>query len=229
MKNFQNDFSSDEILMLLKNSSSLSYLKGMKRFGIDTSLTKPLGVSIPKLRKIAKIIGKNHKLAIKLWNTKIHEARLLASFIDDYKCVTENQMEKWSYEFSSWDICDAVCGNFFYKTPFAIEKAKELSQRKNEFEKRAGFVLMAELAIHNKQLSDNIFIEFFLLIISESYDERNFVKKSINWSLRQIGKRNAYLKEKALLVSKELKNSNFKSARWIGSDAFRELNQYNFD
>ena len=163
-----------------------------------------LGISIPHLRKTAKEIGKDHKLASELWNSGIHEVRILATMIDDPTKVTKSQMNKWVKDFNSWDLCDQCCNNLFGKTPFAIEKSFEWVERKEEFVRRAGFVLMAVLAVHNKKMSDEEFIAYFPIIEQHSVDERNFVKKAVNWALRQIGKRNINLNKEAILLCKKL-------------------------
>ncbi len=193
----------------------------MGRYGINVE--NAYGVSIPALRKMAKEIGKNHDLALELWDTGVHEARLLAGFISDYKNITEKQMESWVSEFDSWDICDQVCSNLFDKTEFAYDKAVEWSARKEEFVKRAGFVLMAALSVHDKKAKDNVFIKFLPIIRRESTDERNFVKKAVNWALRQIGKRNSSLNKKAIKVGEEILKFDSKTAKWIARDALKEL------
>lgn len=172
---------------------------------------------------MAKKIRKNHELAQKLWASKIHEARLLVGFIDDPKQVTEKQMESWVNDFDSWDVCDQVCMNLFDKNPLAYSKAVEWAGRKEEFIKRAGFALMAVLAFHDKKASDKEFEKFFPIITKGSTDERNFVKKAVNWALRQIGKRSLYLNKKAVAAAKEIQKIESKSARWIAADAIREL------
>jgi len=196
-------------------------VEGMKRFGIRGE--KIYGVSIPYLRSMAKELGKNHELALQLWNSKIHEARLLSGFIDDFKKVDEKQMEEWVKDFDSWDICDQVCSNLFDKTEFAWKKAVEWSKKKEEFVKRAGFVMMATLAVHDKKASDKDFEKFFPIIIRESDDERNFVRKAVNWALRQIGKRNEKLNKRAIDTAKKISKMNSKTAKWIAGDALREL------
>ncbi|MBI4059351.1 DNA alkylation repair protein [Candidatus Microgenomates bacterium] len=193
----------------------------MARFGVNPQNT--LGINIPYLRKLAKEIGKNHNLALELWESKIHEARILAAFIDDPKLVTSKQMDIWVSEFDSWDVCDQVCSNLFDKTPFAYEKIGIWCKKKEEFVRRAGFVMMAVLAVHDKSLSNDRFKNFFLLIKKYSTDERNFVKKAVNWALRQIGKRNKILLKEALECAREIKSLDSKSAKWIASDAIREL------
>ena len=210
-----------EIIKKLKSLANPKNVEGMARFGINPNNT--LGISVYVVRNIAKKIGKNHKLAKQLWDSKIHEARLLAGFIDIPEKVTEKQMEGWVKDFDSWDICDQLCGNLFDKTPFAYKKTFEWSKRKEEFVKRAGFVLMASLSVHDKKAEDKKFEKFFPLIKKHSIDERNFVRKAINWALRQTGKRNINLNKKAIKIAKEIKKTDSKSAKWIASDALREL------
>ncbi|MFB0494287.1 3-methyladenine DNA glycosylase AlkD [Mucilaginibacter sp. OAE612] len=209
------------LLEQLKEKADAAYLKGMARFGIDSS--QALGVKLPEIRKLAKVIKKDHELALALWDTQIHEARLLASMIADPKQVTPELMDSWTSDFYSWDICDQVCGNLFDRTPFAIDKAVEYSSHEQEFVKRAGFVLMAEYAVHNKTAPDEIFIDLFPIMEREAWDNRNFVKKAINWALRQIGKRNNILKVKAINTAQNIYGQPSKSAKWIAKNALDEL------
>jgi 3-methyladenine DNA glycosylase AlkD len=211
----------EEILKQLKSLSDPKAVAGMARFGINPKDT--YGVSIPVLRKMAKQIGRNHLVAQKLWTSCIHEARILAGMIDPPEEVTEDQMEKWVKDFDSWDVCDQVCSNLFDKTKFAHKKAIEWSKRREEFVKRAGFVLMAALAVHDKEAGDKEFLKFLPIIKSEATDERNFVKKAVNWALRQIGKRNLSLNGVAIKTTKEIQKIDSKAAKWIASDALREL------
>ena len=211
----------NDIIGKLKSLSDPEAVKGMARFGINPENT--YGVSIPNLRKIAKETGANHALAQQLWASGIHEARLLASFIDEPGMVTEVQMESWVKDFDSWDVCDQCCSNLFDKTKFAHRKADEWSKREEEFIKRAGFVLMAALAVHDKKAEDEDFLKFLPIIKRESTDSRNFVKKAVNWALRQIGKRNLNLNKMAAKTAEEIQQIDSKSARWIASDAIREL------
>lgn len=211
----------DEVIALLKQKSSPAYLEGMKRFAIEN--TNALGIPIPELRKLTRVIKKDHALALELWETGLHEARILASMIDDSSLVTRKQINDWVNDFNSWDICDQVCGNLFDRTPFAIEKALAFSSDNQEFIKRAGFVLMAEYAVHNKSADDKIFINFLQIIEREAWDNRNFVKKAINWALRQIGKRNRILKIAAIETAYRILFQESKSAKWIASDALKEL------
>lgn len=212
---------SKEIIIYLKKHSNPKNRKGMARFGINPKYA--LGVRIPLLRNLAKKIDKNHNLAQKLWKTRIHEARILASMIDETEKVGEKQMNAWVKEFNSWDLCDQCCMNLFDKMPVAWKKAAEWAKKEEEFVRRAGFALMAALAFHNKKAEDKNFIRFFPAIKKHSIDERNFVRKAVNWALRQIGKRNNNLQKKAISLAKEIQKINSKSAKWIASDAIREL------
>jgi 3-methyladenine DNA glycosylase AlkD len=210
-----------QILEKLCDLSNPENAKGMAKFGINPENT--LGISIPVLRKMAKETGKNHILANDLWLTGIHEARILACFIDDPKKVTEQQMETWVKDFDSWDVCDQCCMNCFDKTHYAVAKALEWSSREETFVKRAGFAIMASMAFHDKKAGDDIFIPFLAAIKKESIDDRNFVKKSANWALRQIGKRNKNLNKLAIAAAREIQLIDSKAARWIAADALKEL------
>lgn len=211
----------NDVLSLLKKHGSRSAIGQMKHFGIESP--KAFGVNAPTLRKLAKQIGTDHRLALSLWKTGYHEARVLASFIADPEKVTERLMEEWVNDFDSWAVCDACCGELFDYTPFAIDKALEWSKRKKEYVKRAGFVMMAELAVHRKELDDSLFSSFFPVIERESTDGRNFVKKAVNWALRQIGKRNPSLNKQAMKVAMKLSGQNDSTSRWIGTDAIKDL------
>ena len=193
----------------------------MARFGIQSS--NSFGVSVPKLRTLAREVGRDHPLALKLWETGLHDARLLATMIDDPRQVTVDQMDKWVRDFDSWDVVDGSCGNLFDKTSFAMAKVKEWCKREEEFVKRAGFVLMAELAVHDKEAKDKVFLDFLPLIIGGASDKRNFVKKAVNWSLRQIGKRNLKLNEAAVSTALKIQKIESGAAKWVASDALREL------
>jgi len=211
------------VIARLRNCSNPKDKEGMAKFGINPKYA--LGVRIPVLRKLAKEIGIDHELAKTLWNTKIHEARILASMIEDVEKVTEKQMDSWVKEFNSWDLYDQCCMNLFWKTPFAFKKAIEWSKKEQEFVKRAGFALMAVLAWKDKKRSDKDFIKFLNIIKNQSTDNRNFVKKAMNWALRQIGKRNKYLEKEAIKTAKEIQKMDSQSAKWIASDALRELSR----
>jgi len=209
------------IIEKLKSLSDPKAAEGMARYGINTKTA--YGVSIPNLRKIAKNSGKNHALARELWHSGIHEARILASMIDEPALVTAEQMNLWVEDFDSWDICDQCCNNLFYKTPFAYQKAFEWSSGKSEFVKRAGFVMIAVLAVHDKRSGDDKFEKCLPVIKRESADDRVYVKKAVNWALRQIGKRSMSLNKKAVDTANEILKINSKTTKWIASDAIREL------
>ncbi len=210
-----------EILNQLQDLSNPQAVAGMARFGINPHNT--YGVSVVNLRRMAKQIGHDHRLAQQLWASGIHEARILASLVDIPASVGEAQMERWVKDFDSWDVCDQCCSNLFDKTKFAYHKAVGWSKHKEEFAKRAGFVLMATLAVHDREAKNEAFQRFLPIIKRECTDERNFVKKAVNWALRQIGKRNLYLNQMAIRTAKEIKAIESPAARWIGADALREL------
>ena len=212
---------SEHIIANLQQHANPQNVEGMARFGIRPA--QVLGISIPTLRKMAKEIGRNHALALELWASGIHEARILASMIDEFRLVTPQQMDAWVNDFDSWDVCDQVCGNLFDKTPYAYQKAVEWCQQEKEFVRRAGFVMMAELAVHDKKARDEAFLQFFPLIKHYADDERNFVKKAVNWALRQIGKRNSHLRTLALECAYDIQNMDSKTAQWVAKDAIREL------
>jgi len=214
-----------EIIERLASLENPANVAGMARFGIITK--KAFGVSAPELKLLAKEIKKStenhHALALELWKTEIHEARIIAYLIDNPKEVTEQEMESWVKDFDNWAICDSTCGTLFFKTPFAYEKAIAWSEREEEFVKRAGIVLMAWLAVHDKKADDAKTARFLPVLEKQSDDERNFVKKAVNWSLRQIGKRNLNLNKLAVETAERIKQRNTKAARWIGATALREL------
>jgi len=210
-----------EVLARLRSMARPGGREGMARFGINPD--RALGVRIPDLRTLAREIGTDHPLALRLWRTGVHEARILAGMIDDPARVTERQMESWARSFDSWDLCDQVCMNLFDKAPLAWSKAAEWAGRDEEFVKRAGFALMACLAVHDKGAGDEAFRRFLPSIEREAGDDRNFVKKAVNWALRQIGKRNGRLRRDVLRVARRLAEADSRAARWVGRDALREL------
>jgi 3-methyladenine DNA glycosylase AlkD len=211
----------DEVIALLKSQYNPKNVEGMKRFGITGK--NALGLAKPQLEAIARKVGRDHVPAQRLWDSGIHEARGLAIMIDESSQVTKEQMERWVNDFDSWDTCDDCCGRLFDRTPFAYEKALEWSGREEEFVKRAGYALMAELAVHDKKTEDEKLLQFLPAIKRGSTDERNFVRKAVNWALRQIGKRNLTLNGRAVKMAEEIARIDSKSARWIASDALREL------
>jgi len=209
------------VLDKLQSKARPEQLEGMAKYGM--TVEQRLGVSVPDMRKLAKELGKDHKLALDLWRTGIAEARIVAGMIDDPAKLTEEQMEDWVKGINSWDVCDQVCMNLFEKNQLAWKKIVDWSERKEEFVKRTAFSLIACLAWHDKEASDAEFIELLPVIIRGSTDERNFVKKAVNWALRNIGKRNLKLNEAAINTAKEIKQLESKAARWVASDTLREL------
>jgi 3-methyladenine DNA glycosylase AlkD len=211
----------NEIIQRLKSLSDPEAVKGMARFGINPENT--YGVSIPNLRRIAKEAGKDHALAQELWASGIHEAKILASMVDEPKAVTEEQLEAWVKDFDSWDVCDQVCMNLFDSVPLAWQKIRDWSQREEEFVKRAAYTLIACLAWHDKEAGDDKFVALLPVIVKGATDERNFVKKAVNWALRHIGKRNPSLNKVAIKTAEEIQKIDSWAARWIAADALREL------
>jgi 3-methyladenine DNA glycosylase AlkD len=211
----------EEVLERLKSMARPDQLEGMAKYGIVVE--QRLGVSVPNLRRMAKELGQNHKLALELWKTGIAEARLVAAMTDDPEKLTEGQMEDWVKDINSWDVCDQVCMNLFEKVPLAWKKIIDWSEREEEFVKRAAFALIACLAWHDKKAEDEKFIKLFPVIIRGATDERNFVKKAVNWALRNIGKRNLDLNKDAINTAREIQQIDSKAARWIASDTIREL------
>ena len=216
----------DAVIKRMKSMKNPANVKGMARFGISSKDT--LGIPMPVIRQLAREIRKDHPLALRLWDSGIHEARILAALVADPKMVTPGMMNRWVKDFDSWDVCDQCCFNLFDKTSFAYSKAEEWSIRKEEFVKRAAFALMAGLAVHDKKATDKNFKKFLTIIKRSADDSRNFVKKAVNWALRQIGKRNAILHREALRTAKEIAKQDSSSARWIAADAIRELENRRF-
>jgi 3-methyladenine DNA glycosylase AlkD len=193
----------------------------MARFGIRAKIV--YGVAKPKMDQLARRIGRDHELALELWKTGVHDARILAGMIDVTASVTPAQMEHWVADFDNWDICDGTCCHLLAYATGAWKKAVSWSRRKPEFEKRAGFALMAYLAVHDKKAQDAQFLRLLPLIRQEAGDERNFVRKAVNWALRQIGKRNLRLNRAAIRVAVQIRQQDSRPARWIAADALREL------
>ena len=211
----------ESALTWLKRHATKRTLEGMARYGLPSD--NALGVSVADIRLLAKRLGKNHELAAALWKTGVYEARMLTSFVDEPDRVTAAQMDRWCRDFDNWGICDTVCFHLFDRTPFAWEKARQWSTSPREFVKRAGFALMASLVVHDKAAPGPRFLAFLPLIEQGAQDERNFVKKAVNWALRCIGKRDLALNAAAIAVSKRLSQSKEASCRWVGKDALREL------
>ena len=219
--NSTKSMSYEEIIQILEENADPDALVGMARAGITPE--QAYGVKIPILRKIAKKTGRNSELAKKLWGKNTRETRILACMIENPQTITEVQAEEWVVEFDYWEICDQCIMNLFDRTEFTVKKIYEWTQREEEYVKRAGFALIARVAWSNKTKSDEEILEFLPLIIREANDERNIVKKAINWALRQIGKRNLFLNKEAIKTAEEIMEMESKNAKWIASDAIREL------
>jgi 3-methyladenine DNA glycosylase AlkD len=210
-----------EILAGLRARANPANVAGMARYGINPRGT--LGVTVRELRSLARQIGRDHALALELWESGIHEARILATIIDDPARVTRRQMNAWARDFDSWDVCDHGCHNLFRYTPHAWTMAVKWAASPHEFVRRAGFSLIAALAWEDKTARDRDFIALFPLIAAAATDERNMVKKAVNWALRAIGKRNPSLRRRAIAAASKIHAIDSRAARWIASDALREL------
>jgi 3-methyladenine DNA glycosylase AlkD len=217
----------DALLAELRSQRNERNIAGARKFGIN-SRSEMLGLSAPTLRGIARRYRRNHALALELWDSGIHDARALATLVDDPKQVTAAQMERWARDFDNWAVTDATAF-LFDRTPHAITKAMAWSRRRHEFTKRAGFSIMAGMAVHRKELPDEVFLQFLPVIAREADDERNFVRKAVNWALRQIGKRNPRLCRAAMAEARRIRKIDSPAARWIASDALRELQRQRFD
>jgi 3-methyladenine DNA glycosylase AlkD len=205
----------------LRRFSEKRNIEGMARFGIRAK--KVLGVSKPRIDELARKIGRNHALALRLWETGIHDARIMAGMIAEKERVTAALMDRWVKHFDSWDICDGTCCHLFVFAEPAWTRAFAWSTRKEEFQKRAGFALAAYLAVHDKTAPNAVFQKYLQVIEREAEDDRNFVRKAVNWALRNIGKRNIKLNREAIRVAKKLRRRDSRAARWIAADALREL------
>jgi 3-methyladenine DNA glycosylase AlkD len=211
-----------EILQVLASRPDPQAVAGMARFGIVAKKVHG-GWTIPALKKLAREIGHHHTLAQELWASEVFEARVLATLIDEPAKVTKRQMNQWAKDFDNWAICDGACINLFRYTRFARQMCVEWSGRPQEFVKRAAFALMAGLTVVDKAASDETFLQFLPLIKRAAMDDRNMVMKGVNWALRQIGKRNARLNRAALVAAHEIYRLDSRAARWIATDARREL------
>lgn len=211
----------ERLIEELRAHANPANVAGMARYGINTE--GALGVPIPILRRMAKEAGRDHALAESLWNSGIHEARILATLVDDPARVTSRQMDRWARDFDSWDVCDQACQNLFRYTPMAFAKAGLWARARHEFVRRAGFALMAGLAVKRDDVTDEQLAAFLPLIAEAASDDRNMVRKAVNWALRNIGKRNRRLHRMALAAAEEIRGQDSKSARWIAADALREL------
>jgi 3-methyladenine DNA glycosylase AlkD len=210
-----------EILREMRSLADPSRLKGMARFGIDTS--SALGLSVPELRTIARRLGKDQALAEQLWVSGIHEARTLASMVADPHAITRSAMDRWVRDFDSWDVCDACCCDLFDRTPFVWQKIPKWAASNREYVRRAAFSTLACAAVHDKTAADQRFLDGLVLVEQYAFDDRNFVRKAVNWALRNIGKRNARLLPAAVACAKRVRAQDSKAARWIAADALREF------
>jgi 3-methyladenine DNA glycosylase AlkD len=211
----------ETIMRRLRSLADTKSVEGMRRVGISPDAA--LGVKIPHLRALARQIGKDHALALRLWDMRLRETMILASMIARPDEATDELMDRWAADFYDWEVTDQTCMNLFEKTPFAAGKALAWSERPEEFVRRAGFVLMARLAVSDKRAPDGFFLSFFPAIARGAVDNRPGVKKAVNWAVRQIGKRNRSLNERAIGLAEEIARIDAGSARWIASDAIREL------
>ncbi len=209
------------VLRELKRLGERRNIEGMARFGIVAK--NVYGVSKPRLDRLAQKIGRNHSLGLELWETGNHDARILAGMVAERKLVTGKQMERWVRDFDNWDVCDGTCCHLFVFAMPAWQKARSWSRRKKEFEKRAGFALAAFLACHDKNAADAEFRKYLEVIEREAWDERNFVRKAVNWALRNIGKRNLALNRAAIRSARRIAMQGSRAARWIAADALQEL------
>ncbi|CAN5785257.1 DNA alkylation repair protein [soil metagenome] len=211
----------EQVMGELRGMAEPSNLPGQARFGIDISSS--LGISMTRLRPLARRIGKDHELALALWSSRVREARILVSLVDDPKQVTMQQMDSWAAEFTSWEVVDACCCNLFDRTEHRYVKAQEWAGAEPEFVKRAGFSLIAGIAVHDHKAADEQFQALLALIQRESCDRRNFVRKAVNWALRQIGKRNPALNQAAITTAEQIAGMDCPGAGWVASDALKEL------
>lgn len=209
------------VVSSLKRLGTKGTRDGMARYAIPSD--NAFGVTVGEIRQLGKRLGHNHELALGLWQTGFYEARMLAAFVDDPESVTPAQMDRWCKDFDNWAICDTVCFHLFDKTPHAFRKVAHWADRRNEFEKRAAFALLASLGVHDKEASDDEFARCLPLIERASTDERNFVKKGVSWALRVVGRRSRELNEASVKLSEKLAKSDNAAARWIGKDALKEL------
>lgn len=210
-----------EVIAHLESISDRSRLEGMSRYGIEVE--HAIGVSMPKMRAYAKTIGRDHHLAMDLWDSGVHEARIMASLLADPQLLTEEEMERWVRDLDSWDLCDQCCSNLFRRSPHAFRKALEWSGREEEFQKRAGFATMAALAVHGKGMSERDLQLLLEAVVRESHDDRNFVRKAVNWALRQVGKRDLVSNAMAIAAAERILAKGDRTSRWVASDALREL------
>lgn len=210
-----------DALALLQREARPAEVAGMARFGIDVE--QRLGLSVPAMRRVAKALGRDHELALALWDTGIPDARIVASMVADPARLTSRQMDGWVRGLRSWDVCDQVCGSAFLESPWAWKKVAAWSGRRDEFARRAAFALLATLAVHDHGSADERFVRALALVEAAADDDRNFVRKAVNWALRNIGKRNATLNAAAIEAAQRIGQRGTRAACWIAADALREL------
>lgn len=210
-----------QALDLLQREARPAELAGMARFGINPA--QRMGLSVPAMRRIAKTLGHDHALALALWGTGIPDARIVAGMVAEPVKLNSRQMDAWAKDFNSWDVCDQVCGSAFLASPLAWRKVAAWAKRRDEFVRRAAFALLATLAVHDKQSDNARFVAALSLIEAAADDDRNYVKKAVNWALRNIGKRNATLNLAAIEAARRIQLQGTQPARWIAADALREL------
>jgi 3-methyladenine DNA glycosylase AlkD len=210
-----------EILAEMRTLANPAARESMARFGIQAE--DVIGLSVPQIRLIARRTSRSQPVAEQLWDTGIHDARILASLVADPNVISPETMDKWAQETDSWDICDACCGNLFDRTPHAWRKIRQWAPDEREFVRRAAFATLATIAVHDKKAPDSLFTAALPLIEKYAFDDRNFARKGINWALRNIGKRNPVLRKAAIACAERVRDQNSKASRWIGTDALREL------
>jgi len=208
-------------LAWLKRNGTRKHREGMARYAIPSD--KAFGVSVSNIQKLAKQLGRNHELALALWETGWYEARMLTAYVDEPARVTAAQMDRWARDFDNWGICDTLCFAIWDRTPHAWAKVSQWSGQRAEFVKRSAFAMLWSLTVHDKQAGNKPFIEGLALIEPAATDERHFVKKAVNMALRAVGKRNAVLNKAAVAVARRLAESTDPAPRWVGKDALREL------
>jgi len=214
----------DMALAWLERNGSKAGLAAMARYNIPSE--HAFGVPMNRIQKLAKELGRDHELALALWETGRYEARLLAAYVDDPAKVTSAQMDKWRRGFDNWGVVDTICFALFDRTPHAWGKVAKWAALTDEFGKRAAFALLWGLTVHDKTSGDGPFLEALPLIERAAADERHFVKKAVNMALRATGKRSRKLNAAALAVAKRLSASKEAAPRWVGKDALRELTNY---
>jgi 3-methyladenine DNA glycosylase AlkD len=211
----------EAILITIKKSFNQRNREGMARFGIPS--VNAVGMSSPQMRELAKKIGKNHELALALWKTDLYEAKIIATLIDEPVLLTEGQMCLWTKDFNSWALCDATCFNLFRKNDLSWNEVYYFAKQKEEFVKRTAFSLIAGLVSYRKEAKDDVFVEYLDLCYRNTEDPRIYVRKAVNWAIRQIGKRDILLNKKAIEISEKIRLKEDRTSNWIAGDALREL------